>query len=126
MTKRIFLVLLATLFAANVSAEPVEYPTNKDGSTITGVLTAALADDVLELSAESITLLARKDAIARVLNPPPEDGSPPTSVIGVAEDVPFTAAVRWCSSTTPARSPRSTGSSSPRSPTTFGGEFSSR
>jgi pimeloyl-ACP methyl ester carboxylesterase len=40
MTKRIFLALLATLFVANVSAEPVEYPTNKDGSTITGVLTA--------------------------------------------------------------------------------------
>jgi pimeloyl-ACP methyl ester carboxylesterase len=40
MTKRIFLALLATLFVADVSAEPVEYPTNKDGSTITGVLTA--------------------------------------------------------------------------------------
>ena len=40
MTKRIFLALLATLFVANVSAEPVEYPTNKDGSIITGVLTA--------------------------------------------------------------------------------------
>ena len=40
MTKRIFLALLATLFVANVSAEPVEYPKNKDGSTITGVLTA--------------------------------------------------------------------------------------
>jgi hypothetical protein len=65
-----------------------------DLARLTGVLTAALADDVLELSAESITLLARKDAIARVLNPPPEDGSTPTSVIGVAEDVPFTAAVR--------------------------------
>ena len=38
MTKRIFLALLATLFVANVSAEPVEYPTNKDGSTITGVI----------------------------------------------------------------------------------------
>ena len=40
MTKRIFLALIATLFVANVSAEPVEYPTNKDGSIITGVLTA--------------------------------------------------------------------------------------
>jgi hypothetical protein len=40
MTKRIFLALLATLFVANVSADPVEYPTNKDGSVITGVLTA--------------------------------------------------------------------------------------
>lgn len=40
MTKRIFLALLATLFVANVSAEPVELPTNKDGSLITGVLTA--------------------------------------------------------------------------------------
>ena len=40
MTKRIFLVLLTALFAANVAAEPIEYPTNKDGSTITGILTA--------------------------------------------------------------------------------------
>lgn len=40
MTKRIFLVLLTTLFAASVSAEYVTYPTNKDGSTITGLLTA--------------------------------------------------------------------------------------
>ena len=40
MTKRIFLVLLAAVFTAQAWAEPVEYPTNKDGSTITGVLTA--------------------------------------------------------------------------------------
>ena len=40
MTKRIYLILLAALFAANAYAEPVEYPTNKDGSIITGVLTA--------------------------------------------------------------------------------------
>ena len=40
MTKRIVLILLAALFAANAYAEPVEYPTNKDGSIITGVLTA--------------------------------------------------------------------------------------
>lgn len=40
MTKRILLVLLVTLFVANVSAEPIEYPKNKDGSIITGVLTA--------------------------------------------------------------------------------------
>jgi hypothetical protein len=48
MTKRIILVLLATLFAANVLAEPVELPTNKDGSIITGVLTAGL--DPLDFS----------------------------------------------------------------------------
>lgn len=42
MTKRILLALLATLFVANVSAEPVDdFPTNKDGSPVTGVLTAA-------------------------------------------------------------------------------------
>ena len=40
MTKRIFLVLLTVFFAAKLSAEPIEYPTNKDGSTITGILTA--------------------------------------------------------------------------------------
>jgi pimeloyl-ACP methyl ester carboxylesterase len=41
MTKRILLALLVTLFAANTaSAEYVTYPTNKDGSIITGVLTA--------------------------------------------------------------------------------------
>ena len=40
MTKRIYLILLAALFAANAYAEPVDYPTNKDGSIITGVLTA--------------------------------------------------------------------------------------
>ncbi len=40
MTKRIFLLLLITLFSASVSAEYVIYPTNKDGSTITGLLTA--------------------------------------------------------------------------------------
>ena len=40
MSKRIFILLLVSLFAANVSAEPVELPTNKDGSIITGVLSA--------------------------------------------------------------------------------------
>ena len=40
MNKRLILILLTSLFAANVIAEPVEYPTNKDGSVITGVLTA--------------------------------------------------------------------------------------
>ena len=40
MSKRIFLALLTVLFAANVAAEPIVYPTNKDGSTITGILTA--------------------------------------------------------------------------------------
>ena len=41
MNKRILLLLVSSLFAANVLAEPVELPTNKDGSIITGVLTAA-------------------------------------------------------------------------------------
>ena len=41
MNKRLILVLFTILFTANALAEPVEYPTNKDGSTITGVLTAA-------------------------------------------------------------------------------------
>ncbi len=41
MTKRILLVLLASLFAVTALAAPVVYPTNKDGSVITGVLTAA-------------------------------------------------------------------------------------
>ena len=40
MNKRLILVLLTALFTVNVSAEYVEYPTNKDGSIITGVLTA--------------------------------------------------------------------------------------
>lgn len=40
MSKRLILVLLTLLFAANVTAKPVVYPTNKDGSIITGVLTA--------------------------------------------------------------------------------------
>jgi pimeloyl-ACP methyl ester carboxylesterase len=40
MSKRLILVIFALLFAANVIAEPVVYPTNKDGSIITGVLTA--------------------------------------------------------------------------------------
>jgi len=40
MSKRLILVLLATLFAVNVTAAPVVYPTNKDGSIVTGVLTA--------------------------------------------------------------------------------------
>ena len=40
MTKRIFLVLLAVMLSAQAWAEPVVYPTNKDGSLITSVLTA--------------------------------------------------------------------------------------
>ena len=50
MTKRIFLVLLTTLFAVNAAAEYVEYPRNKDGSIITGVLTAGM--DPLALAGE--------------------------------------------------------------------------
>ena len=40
MTKRITLVLLAVMLSAQAWADPVVYPTNKDGSTITSVLTA--------------------------------------------------------------------------------------
>lgn len=40
MSKRIILALLTTLFAASVLAEPITFPTNKDGSVITGILTA--------------------------------------------------------------------------------------
>ena len=40
MTKRLILVLLAALFTVNVSAEHYNYPVNKDGSVVTGVLTA--------------------------------------------------------------------------------------
>ena len=38
MNKRLVLVLFTLLFAANAMAAPVVYPTNKDGSTITGLL----------------------------------------------------------------------------------------
>ena len=37
MTKRI-LILLAALFASNALAIPVEIPTNKDGSPVTGLI----------------------------------------------------------------------------------------
>jgi len=40
MNKRLILVLLTALFSVNLSAEYVEVPTNKDGSVVTGVLTA--------------------------------------------------------------------------------------
>ncbi len=40
MNKRLILVLLASWFAVDVMAAPVVLPTNKDGSIITGVLTA--------------------------------------------------------------------------------------
>ena len=40
MTKRIITILLITLFAANVLAEPVPPATNKDGSVVSGLLTA--------------------------------------------------------------------------------------
>ena len=40
MTKRIALILLAALFSAQAWAVPVDYPTNKDGSIITGVFVA--------------------------------------------------------------------------------------
>ena len=50
MNKRILLLLVSSLFAANVLAEPVELPTNKDGSIITGVLTATF--DPLDLAGQ--------------------------------------------------------------------------
>ena len=40
MNKRLILVLFTILFAVNAVAEYVVLPTNKDGSIITGVLTA--------------------------------------------------------------------------------------
>lgn len=40
MSKRLILIFIVSLFAANVMAVPIEYPTNKDGSVITGILTA--------------------------------------------------------------------------------------
>ena len=40
MNKRLILLLLSSFFAINVLAAPVETPTNKDGSIVTGVLTA--------------------------------------------------------------------------------------
>lgn len=40
MKKLIILFLLTSLISANVLADPIDYPTNKDGSVITGILTA--------------------------------------------------------------------------------------
>lgn len=40
MNKRLILVLFTLLFATNAVADPFDYPTNKDGSIVTGILTA--------------------------------------------------------------------------------------
>ena len=86
MTKRIFLILLAALFTAQAWAEPVDYPTNKDGSIITGVLTAGF--DPLDTETDNngpiypfpfnlffldIATLSISDF---TLNIPPADGDP--------------------------------------------------
>ena len=54
MNKRLILVLFTILFAVNAIAKPVVLPTNKDGSIITGVLTAAF--DPLDQNGKGIVV----------------------------------------------------------------------
>lgn len=74
MSKRIILVLLTALFTASVMAEPVVLPTNKDGSIITGVLTADFnpAEGVAPIPG-NLFFLGTDDF---TLNPPIGDADP--------------------------------------------------
>jgi len=71
MNKRLLLLLLSSFFVINVLAAPVELPTNKDGSIITGVLTADFdpSGAVLPLPS-NLFFLGTTDF---TLNPPVDD-----------------------------------------------------
>jgi len=71
MNRQWVLVLLVSLFAVNVTAAPVEYPTNKDGSIVTGVLTADFdpSDGVAPIPG-NLFFLGTTDF---TLNPPVDD-----------------------------------------------------
>jgi hypothetical protein len=95
MTKRLILILLTSLFAANVSADPIEYPTNKDGSAITGILTADFspADGVTPIPS-NLFFLGTTDF---TLNPPiegdPSDYSDPLVALSTLDG--FSTTEKW-------------------------------
>jgi len=94
MNKRLILLLLSSFFAINVLAAPVETPTNKDGSVVTGVLTAdfdpsggvtPLPSNLLFLGTTDLTL-----------NPPvedPNDFSDPSVALSAIDG--FSTTERW-------------------------------
>jgi alpha-beta hydrolase superfamily lysophospholipase len=94
MTKRIYLILLAALFTAQAWAVPVDYPTNKDGSIITGVLTANFNPSAgVTPIPSNLFFLGTTDL---TLNPPvadPNDYSDPLVALS-AEDG-FSTTERW-------------------------------
>jgi len=94
MTKRSILILLAALFAANAYAVPVDYPTNKDGSIITGVLTADF--DPSNGVAPIPTNLFFSGTTDLTLNPPvadPNDYGDPLVALSAMDG--FSTTERW-------------------------------
>jgi len=80
MNKRLILLLLSSFFAINVLAAPVETPTNKDGSVVTGV-----PSNLLFLGTTDLTL-----------NPPvedPNDFSDPSVALSAIDG--FSTTERW-------------------------------
>jgi pimeloyl-ACP methyl ester carboxylesterase len=94
MSKRLILILITSLFATNALAEPVVYPTNKDGSTITGVLTARF--DPATAVTPVPTNLFFLGTTDFTLNPPvadPEDYSDPLAALSTLDG--FSTTEKW-------------------------------
>jgi hypothetical protein len=94
MTNRLITGLLVTLFAANVMAVPVEYPTNKDGSTITGrispVYDPAVGDYPLPIN---LAFLGTDDLTLNLPVDDPNDFSDPLVAIGALDG--FSTTEKW-------------------------------
>jgi len=94
MNKRLILLLLSTLFATNVLAKPVPPATNKDGSIVSGFLTANFDPSTGVIPFPSNLLFLGTDDFT--LNPPvanPNDYSDPAVALSAIDG--FSTSERW-------------------------------
>ncbi len=94
MNKRLILVLFTILFAANALAAPVTYPTNKDGSVVTGVIAPvydpAAGDYPLPIN---LAFLGSNDLTLNLPEADPTDFSDPFVAAGAMDG--FSTTERW-------------------------------
>jgi len=94
MNKRLILILLSTLFITNVLAKPVPPATNKDGSIVSGFLTADFDPSAGVIPFPSNLLFLGTDDFT--LNPPvanPNDYSDPAVALSAIDG--FSTSERW-------------------------------
>ena len=94
MNKRILILLLATLFASNALAIPVDIPTNKDGSPVTGLIAPVYDPAVGEYPLPiNLAFLGTTDLTLNLPVDDPNDFSDPFVALGALDG--FSTTEKW-------------------------------